>query len=233
MVNEILIADFLDQARAEAATGALTDAGVKRDDVSFLSASPDSDCSLLSLVGDGTLAARLRLEGRDASTKECLQWIGLDPEEAQRLEDLMAHGGGLVVLSLPSEQVDAEKAQAIVRSHGASNCLRVRMLEPGKRDAIPSLRISGTVGDEPVLETFVVLKETVTVERRPTRRRATEADLEYFQNRVYDFDETLETLLVQKVAYVTEEIVVRTERTGVTQTVDERLRRLRLETEEL
>lgn len=233
-MSEILIADFPNQAAAEAATGALTDAGVKRDDVSFLSASPGAENNpLLSLVGDGTLAARLRLEGRDASTKECLQWIGLDPEEAQRLEDLLENGGGLVVLSLASQQVDVKSAQDIVRSHGASNCLRVRMLEPGKREATPCLRVSGTVGDEPALETFVVLKETVTVERRPARRRATEEDLEYFQNRVYDFEETIETLVVEKVAYVIEEVVVRTERVGVTESVDERLRRLRLETEEL
>ena len=232
-MREYLISDFRDQVRIRQAIGALTDAGVTRDHMTVLSLTDGEAEDLLALVGEGQLAARLRLEGRTPSLQDCLHWIGLEQEESERLERVLSKGGSVVVVSLPAGPVDGPAASAIMAKAGADNSLRMQTVGAAESSTRSAVEIRTTIGDEPVERTFVTVKEVVTVERRKVRRRATEGDMRYFKEDTYTFKETMEKLMVEKVPYVTEEVVVDTQRVLDEQAVEDRVRKLRAEINEL
>ena len=81
------------------------------------------------------------------------------------------------------------------------------------------VRIASRVTEHPVEEAVRLREETVTVERRPVDRPATEADFAAAGKDVIEMTETAEEPVVSKRARVVEEVVVQKEVTEHTETV--------------
>ncbi|HEY5865523.1 MAG TPA: YsnF/AvaK domain-containing protein [Candidatus Tectomicrobia bacterium] len=81
------------------------------------------------------------------------------------------------------------------------------------------VRIYSRVIERPVEETVRLREETVTVERRPVDRPATDADFAAAGKDVIEMTETAEEAVVSKRARVVEEVVVQKEATERTETV--------------
>lgn len=230
-MNCLYIAGFSSGAQASRATGRLTDEGAQRSDLSLVLGAL-AEGSGYGLQGEGALAARLRLAGRDASLREGLHWIGLDQERIAVLEGLLEGGGGVLVLSAPSANLSASQGRASLLAEGPAAFSTVRILSSGTPEE-PSLRVHTSVGEEPATQLLHTLRERIAVERRTVRRQADEKDLEYLREATYEFHETAEILEIRHVPYVVEEVVVRRDRYLEEQEVVETIRRLRAEVEEL
>lgn len=227
----LFIAGFNTSAQAAQATGRLTDDGARREDLSLVILSPEGGGGY-TLRGEGVLAARLRLGGRDASLPEALRWIGLDEERIAVLESLLEAGGGLVVLAAPSAGLGLDKARGRLLEEEPSAFTTVRILSAGTSET-PDLKVHTSVGSEPATVLLHTLRERIAVEKRAVRRAADARDLEYLKDAVYDFRETTQVLEIRHVPYVVEEVVVNVERYLEEQEIVEKIRRMKVEIEEL
>ncbi len=227
----LFIAGFETSARAAQATGRLTDEGAQREDLSLVMLSQEEGGGY-TLRGEGVLAARLRLGGRDASLSEGLRWIGLDEDRIAVLEGLMESGGGLVVLAAPSAGLSLETARSRLLEQEPSAFTTVRILSAGTAED-PALRVQTSVGSEPATVLLHTLRERIAVEKRAVRRAADARDLEYLKDAVYDFRETAQVLEIRHVPYVVEEIVVNVERYLEEREIVEKIRQMKVEIEEL
>jgi hypothetical protein len=81
-------------------------------------------------------------------------------------------------------------------------------LNVGKRAEQRAVRVEKEVTEEPVEERIRLRDEHVNVERRPTDRPASEADMQAFREGGFEVTETHETPMVQKEARVVEEVHV-------------------------
>ena len=98
-------------------------------------------------------------------------------------------------------------------------------LSIGKREVEHGhVRIASRVTEQPVEETVRLREETVTVERRPANRPATEADFAAAAQEVLELTETAEEAVITKRARVVEEVVVHKDVTEHTETVRETVR---------
>lgn len=229
-MNSLLIAGFAGRDRASRATGRLTDEGAQRQDLSLVTGS--SGDGSYALTGDGVLSARLRLAGRDASLLESLRWIGLDDQRALDLVALLDGGGGLVVLAVPSGGLSLERGRMALQDESPSSFTTVRILSSGTAEE-PALRVHTSVGSEPQSLSLHTLRERIAVEKRTVRRHATEAEIELLQDATYEFKETTQVLEVHTVPYVVGEVVVSVHRSLEEQEIEERVRKMRAEVEEL
>lgn len=229
-MDSVLIAGFSSSEEAIRATGRLTDQGALRHDLSLVT--PDPQGRHYQLTGDGVLAARLRLAEGGASMRESLQWIGLDEERAEVLESLLDGGGGLIVLALPSGELSAERGRATLQEERPATLTTVKIMSSGSVEE-PALRVHTSVGTEPQSLSEHTLREQIAVERRTVRRHANQADLRFFQDATYEFSETTQVLEVHTVPYVVEELVVNVHRSLEEHEVEQKVRSMRMEIEEL
>jgi len=107
-------------------------------------------------------------------------------------------------------------------------------LEIGKRQVEQGgARIHTVVTEKPVQEQVTLRDETVTIDRRPVDRVATDADLSDFNNRTIEVLETTEIPVVTKEAHVIEEVVVGKTATDRTETIRDTVRRTDVDVDEL
>lgn len=227
----LFIAGFATSSQASQATGRLTDDGALREDLSLVLRSLEENGGY-TLRGEGVLAARLRLGGRDASLAEALRWIGLDEERSVVLERLLDDGGGLVVLAAPTGGLSAEAARGRLLEQEPSAFTTVRILSAGTSEN-PDLQVHTSLGTEPATVLLHTLRERIAVEKRSVRRAADEQDMKYLKDAVYDFRETTQVLEIRHVPYVVEEVVVNVERYLEEREIVEKIRRMKVEVEEL
>jgi uncharacterized protein (TIGR02271 family) len=107
-------------------------------------------------------------------------------------------------------------------------------LQVGKRQVQRGgVRLYTRVTERPVEETVRLREETVTVERRPVDRPATDADLVAFKEDSIEVTETDEEAVVSKRTRVVEEVVVSKEVEERTETVRDAARRTEVDVESI
>ena len=98
-------------------------------------------------------------------------------------------------------------------------------LEVGKREAdLGTVRVFSRTETRPVQEQVQLHEERAEIERRTVDRPATEADLKAFEGGSIEIQETAERAIVSKTARVVEEVMVGTESSTRTETVNDQLR---------
>jgi uncharacterized protein (TIGR02271 family) len=107
-------------------------------------------------------------------------------------------------------------------------------LRVGKREVeTGGVRVEQKVTEKPVREQVELHEEKVNVQRRPTDRPATAADLRQPGEQSFEVRETREEAVVQKGARVVEEVVVSKEERDRTQTIQDTLRRKDVEVHQM
>jgi stress response protein YsnF len=135
-----------------------------------------------------------------------------------------------------SEQTNYQQQQA---NRKAGEEIRVPVVEEelrvGKREVeTGGVRVEQKVTEKPVREQVELHEEKVNVQRRPTDRPATAADLRSQPGeQSFEVRETREEAVVQKGARVVEEIVVSKEERDRTQTIEDKVRRKDVEVHEI
>jgi uncharacterized protein (TIGR02271 family) len=105
-------------------------------------------------------------------------------------------------------------------------------LRVSKRDVIfGRVRVRSYVMETPVQEQVTLREERVSVERRPVDRALSDAD-QVFQERTIEVEERGEEAVVFKEARVTEEVMIRKETEGRTETVSDTVRQTEVEVED-
>jgi uncharacterized protein (TIGR02271 family) len=96
----------------------------------------------------------------------------------------------------------------------------------GKREVEKGVtRVEKVITERPVQEQINLREEHVTVERHPVNRAATSADIDAFQEGTIELHEKAEEAVIGKQARVVEEVVVGTEVTNRTETINDTVRR--------
>ncbi len=107
-------------------------------------------------------------------------------------------------------------------------------LRVGKREVeAGGVRVTTRVEEVPVNEQVTVREETVDVERRPTDRPVSEADLAALQQGVLEVRERSEEVVVDKQARIVEEVVINKEAQERTETIQDTVRRTDVDVEEI
>lgn len=122
-------------------------------------------------------------------------------------------------------------------------------LEAGKETAIPiveeelrvgkreveqgGVRVHTYVEEKPVTESVELRQENVYVERRPVDRSADASAINAFQDRTFEVRQTAEEIVTDKQARVVEEVVVGKQVDTHTETVEDTLRRTRVDVEQM
>lgn len=114
------------------------------------------------------------------------------------------------------EQMAAERANVIP--------VIKEELEVGKRQVnLGSVRVHSRMVETPVSEQVNLKEEHAAIKRRPVDRLATEEDLQAFQDKSIEVQETAEKAVVSKQARVIEEVEVGTEETSTTENIEDTL----------
>lgn len=107
-------------------------------------------------------------------------------------------------------------------------------LRVGKREVEKGgVRVHTYVEEKPVSESVELREENVYVERRPADRPADASAIDAFQDRTYEVREKAEQIVADKQARVVEEVVVGKQVETHTETVQDNLRRTRVDVEEV
>lgn len=123
-------------------------------------------------------------------------------------------------------------------STGASETRAIPVVEEelkvGKRQVQRGgVRVYQRVTEQPVHENVQLREEHVKVERHPTDKPASEADLAALKDQSFEVRETAEEPVVEKTARVVEEVVVGKETGERTESIHDKVRRTDVEVEQL
>jgi uncharacterized protein (TIGR02271 family) len=140
--------------------------------------------------------------------------------------------------SSPRSTMDRDMTYDETRSHGRTidNDEHIDIVEEevkiGKRAVDRGgVRVHTYVVERPVEEDVVLEETRVNVERRNVDRPASQADLDAFQERTIEVNETAEELVINKEARVTGEVHINKEREQHTERVRETARRTEVDVE--
>ncbi|WP_375429395.1 DUF2382 domain-containing protein [uncultured Sphingomonas sp.] len=104
----------------------------------------------------------------------------------------------------------------------------------GKREVSRGgVRVRSYVRETPVHEQVTLHEEHVAVERRPVDHKLTGNEADAFRDRTVEMTETAEEAVVGKTARVVEEVVVRKEGSDRMETIDDTVRRTKVEVDDL
>ena len=107
-------------------------------------------------------------------------------------------------------------------------------LDIGKREVEGGgVRVASRVDEVPVTEQVPLRQERLTVERRTVHRPATDAELAAFEEGTFEVRAYDEEAVVDKQAFVVEEIHIHKEVEGRTETIQETVRRMDVDVEEI
>jgi len=204
--------------------GALVDAGVPEEDARLYEEGIRRGGTLLMLRTDNNMAERAASIMNQAGAID-IKRRGNEWKTASR----QTAGAGANAMAGSQRQQPGQ--QRMTQKEGE---IRVPVVEEefkvGKREASSAaggggVRVQTHVTEKPVEQQVHLHEEHVNVERRPTNRPASSADLSGQKGETFEMREHREEPVVQKTAKVVEEVVVSKEARDRTETIRDTVRR--------
>lgn len=242
-MTKTVIGLFANNNDATAALREIKDAGIGRETTTFVQQSEPQLTSRLVEAGIPQQDAALFSDGV-AKGNRLIVVQGITNDDAQQANaimerynvvDISRQMSGLRTSSTASSQASAatmktnqyEGQDMVVPIVEEELRIGKRMVEGG------GVRVSTRIEEVAVNEQVTLRDETVAVERRSVDRPVTDADLTSMQDRTFEMREHDEEAVVSKQARVVEEVVVRKDATERTETVQDSVRRTRVDVDQL
>jgi stress response protein YsnF len=198
--------------------GGLVDAGVPEEDAKLYEEGVRRGGTLVMVKADNSMAAR-----------------GAQVMNQAGAVDIRRRGtewrSGAKHMSGEQQQTAQQPGQRITQKEGEIRVpvveeeLKVGKREVGGEAGGRGVRVQTQVHERPVEKQVQLHEEHVNVERRPTNRPASSADLSMQKGETFEVREHREEPVVQKTARVVEEVVVNKEERDRTETIRDTVRR--------
>ena len=248
MANTV-IGLFEDAGDAQKAVQRLVEKGFSRDDIDLTSAGYDAGAGESEARGESHEGFGDKVENFFNSL------FGDDREESGRYTEVMRRGSTLLTVHGVSGDRAAtaahilddcgaidvdERAAQYTGAQGQSAARETTIpvveeqLQVGKREVERGgVRVRSRIVERPVHEELRLREERVSVERRPTDRPATEADLNRVREGTFEVTERAEQPVVSKEARVVEEVAIGKEVGERTETVSDTVRKTEVDVQEV
>jgi len=205
--------------------GALTDAGLSEDEAEYYAEGIRRGGTLVMIRSDAAMADKaaqiMNRAGAADIKRRGAEWSSASTSAAQQRTATAMQGAGNMSQQ-PGQQRMSHK-EGEIRVPVVEEELKV-----GKREnaaAAGGVRVESRVTEKPVEQKVQLHEEHVSVERRPTNRPASSADLSNQKGETFEVREHREEPVVQKTARVVEEVVVSKEERDRTETIRDTVRR--------
>jgi len=155
-------------------------------------------------------------------------------ERAEKAQSILDRYGAIDMDGDSSEYRSGETTEHTVDSDtNKTNPVIEEDLQVGKREVEGGgVRVRSRIVERPVEESLRLRTEHVHVERNPVDRKATDAELEKFEDKTIEMTERSEEAVVNKEARVTEEINVHKDVEERKETVKEEIRETEVDVDE-
>jgi len=197
--------------------GALVDAGVPEEDARLYEEGIRRGGTLLMVRAENDKAARaaqiMNQAGAVDIKRHSTEWrtgakhMATTQQTAQQPGQRMTHKEGEVRVPVVEEELKVGKREVAGGTSGGG------------------VRVQTHVSEKPIEQQVQLHEEHVNVQRRPTNRPASSADLSAQKGETFEMREHREEPVVQKTARVVEEVVVSKEERDRTETVRDTVRR--------
>ncbi len=213
-------------------TGALINWGVPEEEAEFYAEGVRRGSTLVAVkADDGRVNEALRLMNRfgpvdvreRSSQWRSEGWNGFNADSATGTTTPRTMSSAAMRPSA-ARNVETEAAIPIVEEE----------LHVGKREVDKGgVRVHSYLEEKPVRESVELREESVYVERRPVDRSVDAGTIDAFQERTYEVRERAEQVVTDKQARVVEEVVVGKKVDKHVETVEDTVRRTRVEVEKM
>lgn len=213
-------------------TGALINWGVPEEEAEFYAEGVRRGSTLVAVkADDGRVNEALRLMNRfgpvdvreRSSQWRSEGWTGFNADSATGTTTTRTTSSAAMRPSA-ARNVETEAAIPIVEEE----------LHVGKREVDKGgVRVHSYLEEKPVRESVELREESVYVERRPVDRSVDAGTIDAFQERTYEVRERAEQVVTDKQARVVEEVVVGKKVDKHVETVEDTVRRTRVEVEKM
>lgn len=242
-MTKTVIGLFANNNDATAALREIKDAGIGRETTTFVQQSEPQLTSRLVEAGIPQQDAALFSDG--VAKGNCLIVVqGITNDDAQQANAIMERYNVVDI----SRQMSGLRTSSTASSEASAATMKTNQYE-GQDMVVPiveeelrigkrmveggGVRVSTRIEEVAVNEQVTLRDETVAVERRSVDRPVTDADLTSMQDRTFEMREHDEEAVVSKQARVVEEVVVRKDATERTETVQDSVRRTRVDVDQL
>jgi stress response protein YsnF len=203
--------------------GALVDAGVPEEDAKLYEEGIRRGGTLLMVKAENNMASRAAQIMNQAGAIDIRQRGTEWRSGARHMSGAQAQQGQQQKKQQPGQR--ATQREGEIRVPVVEEELKVGKREVSGEAGGRGVRVATQVHEKPVEKQVQLHEEHVSVERRPTNRPASAADLSGQKGETFEVRERREEPVVQKTARVVEEVVVNKEERDRTETVRDTVRR--------